>query len=98
MNKYLFKIQDYIKNSTKKNPFSLIIALIIFIFIALFYFFPTLFMYFNLLWTNTDENKWKLYDVEKMVYKINKTELEIKQNYTKYNIKLNQSIVNKKGM
>ena len=27
-------------------------------------------------------NKWKLYDVEKMVYKINKTELEIKQNYT----------------
>ena len=45
MNKYLFKIQDYFKNSTKKNPFSLIIALIIFIFIALFYF--TIPAYYN---------------------------------------------------
>ena len=27
-------------------------------------------------------NKWGLVDTEKMIYKINKTELEVKQNYT----------------
>ena len=27
-------------------------------------------------------NKWELVDTKKMIYKINKTELEVKQNYT----------------